>query len=138
MMRAGGSAALDGDQADLHALAFDHRPFGGGIALADGYSRELGEVEKKAPVARLGCTPVPGLLCPHSVPPQNRSRQCAVGTLYARAGISRLQPMYTGACSVCFSFIRRRTCHVEEDVGLGAVFRDRHSAFGGGRRFSRE
>src|SRR5437879_4592359 len=107
MMRAGGSAALDGDQADLHALAFDHRPFGGGIALADGYSRELGEVEKKAPVARLGCTPVPGLLCPHSIPPQNRSRQCAVGTLYARAGISRLQPMYTGACSVCFSFIRK-------------------------------
>src|SRR2546427_13295401 len=61
------------------------------------------------------------------------------GTLYARAGISRLQPMYTGAFPVCFSSIgRRRTCHVEEDVGLGAVLRDRHSAFCGGGRLSRE
>src|SRR5437879_12933570 len=33
---------------------------------------------------------------------------------------------------------RRRTCHVEEDVGLGAVLRDRLPVFGGGGRLSRE
>src|SRR5258708_17452699 len=103
-MRAGGGAALDGDQADLHALAFDHRPFGGGIALADGNSRELGEVEKKAPVARLGCAPVPGLLRGHGPLRKSIAPRAPWGTLYARAGISRLQPMYTGACPVCFSF----------------------------------
>src|SRR5438477_607846 len=49
-MRAGAGAALDGDQSDLHALALDHRPFGCGVALADGHLRELGEGEKQAGV----------------------------------------------------------------------------------------
>src|SRR5256885_12336152 len=107
-MRAGAGSAPDGDQADLHALAFDHRAFGGGVARADGHPRERGEVEEKTAVAGFGRTPVACLVCAHSVPPLNRSRSCAVGTLYARAGISRIQPMYTRACPVCFSFIRRR------------------------------
>src|SRR5256885_4689200 len=36
-MRAGAGAAPDGGQSDLHALALDHQPFGGGVALADGH-----------------------------------------------------------------------------------------------------
>src|SRR5438876_9477474 len=64
-MRAGAGAALDGDQADLHSLPFDHRAFGGGIALADRDSHELGEIEKKAAVARFGCARVPDLLRAH-------------------------------------------------------------------------
>ena len=91
-MRAGVGAALDGDQADLHALAFDHRPFGGRITLAYGHPRELGEVEKKAAVARLGCTPVPCLLCAHGVTCLSTTYTRAA-LLYACAVSVELEPM---------------------------------------------
>src|SRR6266540_562687 len=62
------SAAPDGDEADLHALAFDHRAFGGGIGAADRHAREFRDIEKEAAVARLGRTLVFRLWLAHAFP----------------------------------------------------------------------
>src|SRR6266516_5166109 len=66
--------------------------FGGRITLAYGHPRELGEVEKKAPVARLGCTPVPFLLCAHGVTCLSTTYTRAA-LLYACAVSVELEPM---------------------------------------------
>src|SRR5438132_4681640 len=95
-MRVGdiGGAAPDGDKADLHALAFDHRAFGGGIDAADLHARELRDIERKAAVARLGRTLVFRLWLAHALPlrPSPSARARAGTACGARARRSPRRP----------------------------------------------